>query len=141
MKETKELNRLAGKLVNAGYDIAEDGQINFADLPKLFDPLMAGQAGVDGIGMTATELATATPAQKAEAVDAFADELKSASIDESDAGDITQIFAGIQAVRAMVARKTRKETADQIAAALRNGPQAASGEPLTGDDLLALIED
>lgn len=139
MKETKELYSLLGSAVNAGYASMEDRKIDFADLGKVFDPLMKGQDGVQGVGDFPAELAAADVAAKQDGVASFGRELKSLPAD--DAYDITQMISGLQSTVSLVVRKTRKDTADRIAAALANGPQAASGKAITGDDLLALIGD
>ena len=139
MKETNEAGTLLGAGVNAGYASMEDGEINFKDVSHVFDPLMKGQAGVQGVGEIGAELALATPESKDAGTATFARELK--DVPAEDAYDIEKMYAGLQSAVSLATRKTRKKTADQIAAALQNGPQAASGKPLTGDNLLALIED
>ena len=140
MKETIELYILLGSLINAGYASLEDGEINFGDVGKVFDPLMKGQDGVQGVGEYPTEQATATPDQKEEALARLAAELKNLPAD--DAYDLRNIAAGAQSIVSIMVRKTRKSTADQIAAALNSGPRPAAadgGRPVTGEELLALI--
>ena len=141
MKETKELNRLAGKLVNAGFEIAEDKKVDFSDLPKVFDPLMAGQSGVDGIGETTGELAAASNAAMDEATEAFAAELQSGNMSAEDKYDIAMAYAGVQSARRMIARTARRQTLEQVAQAMNNQPQIASGEPWTADRLEAMLSD
>ena len=139
-KETTEAAILLGSGINAGYASMSDGTIDFADVGKVFDPLMKGQDGIQGIGDIPTELAAATPEAKEEGKARFAGELE--SVPAEDAYDITQMYGGFQSTISLVVRKTRKDTANRIAAALNSGPRPASADgarPVTGEDLLALI--
>jgi hypothetical protein len=139
MKETKELNRLAGSAINAGYAAMEDGVIDFKDVSEVFDPLMKGQDGVQGIGELGDELAIATPEQKQDSTNNFAAELD--ELPEDDAFDITRIYAGIESAISITKRATRKATLEAVAARLneQDGPTIASAESWTAKRLEAMI--
>ena len=139
-KETTESAILAGSGINAIYSSLSDGTIDFGDVGKVFDPIMKGQDGIQGVGEIPAELAAASSEAKEETKARFAAELK--SVPAEDAYDIAEMYGGIQSTISLVVRKTRKDTADQIAAALNSGPRAASADgarPVTGEELLALI--
>lgn len=140
MKNTNEVGSFLGAVTNAGYKSMEDGTINLSDVSNLLSPVLKGEDAVKEIGESYGELALATPEQKTQGATAFSGELGSA-VPSDDKFDLSAFYAGLQSAISMIARKTRKETADKIAARLQSMPMAASGEPLTGDDLLALIED
>jgi len=49
MKETRELLTFAAQGINAGYTIAADGKVDFADLGALVPLVLAGQEGIGGV--------------------------------------------------------------------------------------------
>jgi hypothetical protein len=139
VKETKELNRLVGAGINAGYASMEDGVIDFKDVSDVFDPLMKGQDGVQGIGEVGEELALATIDEKLDSTSSFANELDEVS--SEDAFDITRIYGGIESAISLAKRATRKATLQAVAASLNEsqGPGVASAEAWTIERLEAMI--
>lgn len=137
LKETKEFNVLLGSGINAGYRAAADGKVNLADVAVLLDPLLKGEAGVQGIGLVPAELAAASIEDKVGSIGAFEVELSSA-VPDDDQYDISAFVGGIQSIVSMVGRKTKTDTLTKVVEVL-NGPHVANGD-WTVKELSALID-
>ena len=69
IKETKELLEFGFKLQGAIVDAAADGQVNLADAPLFFPPLMASVKAFGGIQGVSAELVNLDEVEKAELLD------------------------------------------------------------------------
>lgn len=138
LKETNELNALTGSAINSGYRALSDGKLNLTDFAVLLDPLLKGEAAVQGIGSIPAELADASTQDKDAAIDLFEAELSNA-VPVDDQYDIAAFYAGITSAVSMIGRRTKKEVLEKLAVKL-NGPAALSEGDWTAEKLSALLE-
>jgi hypothetical protein len=139
LKETKEFVSLLSSGIAATYKSLSDGKLTLTDIGNYINVFLRGEQGIQGVSEITSELADATPDGKQGVVDDVTDELLG-DVPVDDAADIAALIGGIQGAVSMAARKTKKSTLTKVAAALNNGPIAASGDGWTAEQLAELID-
>ncbi len=119
MKETKELSSFSGKVVNAGYEIAADNEINIADLTALFPVVMAGPEGIGGANLIGPEQAKIGIEEKQEIRTAMVGEMS--DVPELDRDDWADVLMGVLSGYRLGRRIGAKEAVKGIIDRIKNG--------------------
>lgn len=119
MKETRELSNFGGKVINAAYQIAEDNQVNLADLATLFPVVMAGPEGIGGAKLIGQEQAKIGPEEKQVIRTELVSQMK--AVPEDDRDDWGDVFMGVLSGYRLGRRIGAKEAVQNIIDRIKNG--------------------
>lgn len=119
MKETKELLTFTAQGINAGYTIAADGKVDFADLVPLVPLVLAGQEGIGGVKLIGSEQAGIGDLEKDEIRQAMAE--KMTSVPRELQGDWLDAAIGILSVYRLGRAAAQSEAAKDILDRIRKG--------------------
>src|SRR6056297_1651421 len=112
MKETRELLTFTAQGVNAGYTIAADGKVDFADLGALVPLVLAGQQGIGGVKLIGSEQAEISDREKAEIRKAMAE--KMGAVPKEQQGDWLDAITGVLSIYRLGRAAAQTETAKSI---------------------------
>ena len=116
-KETTEAWVLAGQIINAIYEVAEDGKVNLEDLARIFPVILGAPKGVEGFKLIGPEQDTIDHAGKATIRTAVFGALS--SVPPADRDDWADVSIGILAGYRLARRAGRKEATEAILKALK----------------------
>jgi len=119
MKETRELLTFTAQGINAGYTIAADGKVDFADLGALVPLVLAGQQGIGGVKLIGSEQAGIGDREKDEIRQAMAE--KMGSVPSELQGDWLDAAIGILSVYRLGRAAAQSEAAKTIFDRIRKG--------------------
>lgn len=119
MKETKELLTFTAQGINAGYTIAADGKVDFADLGALVPLVLAGQQGIGGVKLIGSEQSGIGDREKDEIRKAMAE--KMTSVPRELQGDWLDAAIGILSVYRLGRAAAQSEAAKDILDRIRKG--------------------
>ena len=119
MKETRELLTFTAQGINAGYTIASDGKVDFADLGALVPLVLAGQEGIGGVKLIGSEQASIGDREKDEIRKAMAE--KMGSVPSELQGDWLDAAIGILSVYRLGRAAAQSEAAKTIFDRIRKG--------------------
>jgi len=119
MKETRELLTFTAQGVNAGYTIAADGKVDFADLGALVPLVLAGQQGIGGVKLIGSEQAEIGDREKAEIRKAMAE--KMGAVPKEQQGDWLDAITGVLSIYRLGRAAAQTETAKSIFDRIRKG--------------------
>lgn len=119
MKETRELLTFTAQGINAGYTIAADGKVDFADLGALVPLVLAGQQGIGGVKLIGSEQSGIGDREKDEIRQAMAE--KMGSVPRELQGDWLDAAIGILSVYRLGRAAAQSEAAKTIFDRIRKG--------------------
>jgi hypothetical protein len=119
MKETRELLTFTAQGINAGYTIAADGKVDFADLGALVPLVLAGQQGIGGVKLIGSEQAGIGDREKDQIRQAMAEKMGSVPIELQ--GDWLDAAIGILSVYRLGRAAAQSEAAKTIFDRIRKG--------------------
>lgn len=118
-KETVEFSVFFGKMINAGYNVADkdaDGKwLDFSDIQDILAPIFSAQAGIGGMNLISKELPLMSAIDRDEVKEEFYSSMPDVPGSErpdepaGDAYDIRDIYAGILAAISLGVRIGRKQ--------------------------------
>lgn len=119
MKETRELLTFTAQGINAGYTIAADGKVDFADLGALVPLVLAGQQGIGGVKLIGSEQGEIGDREKAEIRKAMAEKLT--SVPRELQGDWLDAAMGVLSIYRLGRAAAQSEAAKNIFDRIRKG--------------------
>lgn len=119
MKETKELMGFGAQAIKTGYDVAEDGKVDFNDLSKLLPLVFAGQEGIGGISEVPGEQANIGVTEKQNIHNEIANRLS--GIDPGVADDWNDALMGLLSIYRIAHRAGKKDGAEAVLRRLEAG--------------------
>ena len=118
-KETREVSKLIGQAVNAGFNVAEDGKLTAADTQYILPLLITGGEGIKGIKAVPAENISLTIEERMQVKAEFTNALS--DVDDSTAYDLAEIFSGALAGWRLGQKAGKKEGRAELAAELKAG--------------------
>jgi len=119
MKETRELLTFTAQGINAGYTIAADGKVDFADLGALVPLVLAGQQGIGGVKLIGAEQAAIGDREKDEIRKAMSEKMN--AVPPELQGDWLDAVVGILSIYRLGRAAAQSEAAKNIFDRIRKG--------------------
>jgi hypothetical protein len=118
-KETREVSKLIGQAVNAGFNVAEDGKLTGTDTQYILPLLITGGEGIKGIKAVPAENISLTIEERMQVKAEFTNALS--DVDDSTAYDLAEIFSGALAGWRLGQKAGKKEGRAELAEELKAG--------------------